>query len=223
MAKFSKDYTTFYQREDHYPPSWLLSTHVDYFQINNDVPSEAEAEAEVLRLLPLKAGGHTHLRADHFKTWLREAYTGEVATPPSRTWKVDAACGNSPIYVDHQEYSTGIGVDHPGLNLQGKHRHPGDWDFGDYMEGCGGHRQYPPPGHHLVPLCHPRVSRGKRHGDFNHGYQSLSSACQHLPRPPIPSLLRPEEGLRQFISRPTHQDCGELRSGDTMYELLATF
>ena len=34
-------------------------------------------EAALLRLRPHRAGGHTHLRAEHFKYWRREAYPGE--------------------------------------------------------------------------------------------------------------------------------------------------
>ena len=34
-------------------------------------------EAAVLRLRPLKSVRHTHLRAEHFKQWLREAYPTE--------------------------------------------------------------------------------------------------------------------------------------------------
>ena len=74
MAKFTKDYGTLYFQEDPDPPGQMLVTQVDFFQIKYEVPSEAEVEAEVRRLRPHKAGVHTHLHADHFKTWLRETY-----------------------------------------------------------------------------------------------------------------------------------------------------
>ena len=61
--------------------------------------------------------------------------------PPTQNWKVDAARGHSTIYVEHQGYSTVIGVDHPGLDPKGKHRHPGDWPSGDAMEVLGSHHQ----------------------------------------------------------------------------------
>ena len=67
MAKVTKDYATLYQQEDPYPPVRLLSTHVDPFQINDNVPSEVEVESAVQCLRPHKAGNHTHLRAEHFK------------------------------------------------------------------------------------------------------------------------------------------------------------
>ena len=70
MAKVTNYYTTLYQREYPDPPGRLLSTHIEPFQINDKVPSEAEAEAEaaVRRFRPHNADVHTHLRAGHFKT-----------------------------------------------------------------------------------------------------------------------------------------------------------
>ena len=84
MTKVIKDSSTFCQRENPYPPDQPLSTHIDPFWVNNDVPlkAEAEAEAAVRRLRPHKAGGHTHLRVDHFNTWLRKAYLVEGENPP---------------------------------------------------------------------------------------------------------------------------------------------
>ena len=55
----------------------------------------------------------------------------ERTPPPPKTWNFDAACGNSPVYVEHWGYSTEIGVYHPGLDPQGKHRHPWDYPPGD--------------------------------------------------------------------------------------------
>ena len=140
MAKFARDYATLYQQEYPYPPVRLFTTHVDTFQINYYVPSEVEVEAAVRRLCPHKSGGHTHLRVEHFKALLREAYPVEGVTPPP-TWKVDADHGHSSIYVEHRGYSAGIGVDHPGIDPQVKHRHPGDWTSVDAMEGCEFHHQ----------------------------------------------------------------------------------
>ena len=41
--------------------------------------------AAVCSLIPLKSGVHTHLRSEHFKQWLREAYPGENSKTPLRT------------------------------------------------------------------------------------------------------------------------------------------
>ena len=82
MAKFARDYATLYQQEYPYPPVRLFTTHVDTFQINYYVPSEVEVEAAVRRLCPHKSGGRTHLRVEHFKALLREAYPVEGVTPP---------------------------------------------------------------------------------------------------------------------------------------------
>ena len=56
--------------------------------MNDEIPSEAEAEAEVeeavLRLRPHRAVGHTHLNVEHFKQWRREAYPGENSKTPHK-------------------------------------------------------------------------------------------------------------------------------------------
>ena len=54
-------------------------------QVNDVTPSEAEVEAVVRRLCPLKASGHTHLCTEQFKQWLQEAYPGENSKNPP--WK----------------------------------------------------------------------------------------------------------------------------------------
>ena len=43
-------------------------------------------KAEVQRFLPHKLGGHTHLRAEHFKMWLCKAYPGEI--PQELGWTI---------------------------------------------------------------------------------------------------------------------------------------
>ena len=86
MDKVAKYYVTLYQRDNPYPPGRPLATHVYSFFINYDVLCEAEVGVEVeaaVRCLRLhKAGVHTHLRVYHFKTWIREAYPGEIEPPP---------------------------------------------------------------------------------------------------------------------------------------------
>ena len=58
---------------------------MDPAKMNDKVTLEAESEVSVRRLRPSRAGGHTHLCAEHFKKWRREAYPGErLKTPPWR-------------------------------------------------------------------------------------------------------------------------------------------
>ena len=61
-----------HQRENPHTLGLSLATHVDPAQVNSTNPSESEVEAEVRRLLLLKEVGHTYLRTDRFKQWLRE-------------------------------------------------------------------------------------------------------------------------------------------------------
>ena len=67
MDKVRGDFQTLYQSEDTTPPGLILETHVGQAKVNDEIPLEAEVEAEVRRLLPHSMGGHTHLRAEHFK------------------------------------------------------------------------------------------------------------------------------------------------------------
>ena len=84
----------------------------------------------------------------------------EKTPPPSQTWKVDAASVNGPIYVEHHGNSSGIGVDHPGVDPEVKYIHLGNWPSGDAMEGSRGHHQCPPPCQHPFSKCYTRVLSG---------------------------------------------------------------
>ena len=70
-AKVTGDYDTLYWREDPTPTGRPVLIHVKPFRINDEVPTEAEVEAAVNRLLLNKAGIHRHLRAENFKKCLR--------------------------------------------------------------------------------------------------------------------------------------------------------
>ena len=145
---------------------------------------------------------------------------GSKPHPPPQTWKVDAACGHRPVYVDHQGYATVIGVDHPGIDLQGKHRHLGDRPPGDALEGRGGHHRYPPPCHHPVSRFTPWVPRRERNGDGDYGAQTIPGALQHRPRPPLPSITQSKEGIRHGRLRMPHQELGRIRRRTTDVQYL---
>ena len=82
MEKSKGDFQTLYQREDIHPPGLPLETHMDPSQVNSETPSYVGLEAAVHCLIPLKAGGHAHVRAEHFKQWLQEARTGDNSNTP---------------------------------------------------------------------------------------------------------------------------------------------
>ena len=67
MEKVRGYFQTLYQKEDPNPHGLPLATHVDPAKVNDDIPSESEVEAVVRLLRPHRAGGHTHLRTEHFK------------------------------------------------------------------------------------------------------------------------------------------------------------
>ena len=82
MEKVRGAFKNLYQREETHPPGLPLATHVDLAKVNGEVPSEAEVESAVRRLRPQRVGRHTHIGAEHFKQWQREAYPGEQSKTP---------------------------------------------------------------------------------------------------------------------------------------------
>ena len=90
MVKVTGDYSALYRRGKlTLPPGRLVPTHVTPFRVNSDVPLEEGVEAGVRRIHLHKLGGHIHLRAEHFKQWLREVYLDKVTSNPTRPeqWK----------------------------------------------------------------------------------------------------------------------------------------
>ena len=83
--KVMGDYSTLYQRQEPTHTGRPVPTHVMKFRINNDIPREADVEAEVPHLLLNKAGGHMHLISEKFNKWLREAYPEEGTPKPPNT------------------------------------------------------------------------------------------------------------------------------------------
>ena len=85
------------------PPQETVAYPHQNFRVNDDIPSERWKEAAVQRLHPHKLGGHTNLRAEHFKKWIREAYPTEgTSTPPVRSgdrrwWRSLSSCGSMGI------------------------------------------------------------------------------------------------------------------------------
>ena len=67
MEKVRWDLHKLYQKEEPHPPGLPLATHVDPAKVNDEATLKAKVEASVLRLLPHRSGGHTHLCAEHFK------------------------------------------------------------------------------------------------------------------------------------------------------------
>ena len=82
MEKVRGDFQTLYQWRDPHTPGIPLATHVDPVKVNDATQLEAEVETAVCHLRPLKAGRHTHLRMEHFKQSLREAFPGENLNTP---------------------------------------------------------------------------------------------------------------------------------------------
>ena len=78
-------YSTLYLWVEPTPASSLVPTHITPFKINDDVPTEVDMEVAVRDLHLNKPGGHTHLREEHFKKWLREEYPEEGKSNPPKT------------------------------------------------------------------------------------------------------------------------------------------
>ena len=70
-------------------------------------------DTAVRRLIPLKAGGNTHLGAENFKQCLLEAYHGENLKTPADIF-LDVPVGHRSTHVVNGGDPTGVGVDCPG-------------------------------------------------------------------------------------------------------------
>ena len=83
IVKVSSDYYVLYKFEMTYPSVNTLPIHVSPFPIEDYITTEAEVRAVLLRLKRYKAGGHTYLRVENFKVWLRKCYLYRETTPPN--------------------------------------------------------------------------------------------------------------------------------------------
>ena len=85
MKKVAEDLRTLYQKEEPHPPGIPLATHVDNLRVNDATPLEDEVDTVFFRLHPFKAGGHAHIREEHFKQCMWETYPGDVSKTSTRT------------------------------------------------------------------------------------------------------------------------------------------
>ena len=104
MEKVAGYLQTLYKQEEPHPPGLTLVSHLDLDRAKNTNPTEAEVEAEVLRLRPLKAVIRTHLCMYHFKKWIREAYPGGKYKPPPPPRTVPWMC---LVDIIHNMWRTG--------------------------------------------------------------------------------------------------------------------
>ena len=116
MDKVRIDFQTLYQREEPHLTGLLLATHVDLVKVNEYIPLEAEVEASVCQLRLHMAGGHTHLRAEHFKQWRREAYPGEKLKTPFTNGSLDVSGRHCTGNVAHGGDPTGVAMNCPSPN-----------------------------------------------------------------------------------------------------------
>ena len=84
LTKISNDYAALYTKELPSPPGVRIPSHVVPFPINDAVPDEGEIQTAVARLKTNRAGGHSHLRAEHFKDWHAQAYPTNAEQEPNR-------------------------------------------------------------------------------------------------------------------------------------------
>ena len=126
------------QREETTSPGLPLATHVNPAKVKNKIPYEEEVEAEVRQLHPYRAGGHIHLRAEHFKQRRWKAYPGKQSKTPPAEVSLDVPGRYSTSHVEHGGYPTGSGMDSPDTNPKGDHRHMRHRPVKDPAEGGGG-------------------------------------------------------------------------------------
>ena len=195
MEKVRRRFQYLFQREKPHPPGLSLAIHVEPANMNYEVPSEAEVEAAARRLFPHRAGGHTHLHAEQFKQWQREAYPGDQSNKPSRRERWLCLVDILHHMWRTEEIPKGYGMDYPSPNSKMDHGHTGYGPGRDPAEGGGGVDRHLSM---IKPLDSQRlawVQGQKRDGGGYNGFESFSRYCQHRPVPPLPGIPEPKEGL----------------------------
>ena len=88
VVKVTGDYEELYRNDESALPGITVPTHIKPFWLNYNFPLDGEVEAAVQQLRIHKAGGPSHLRAEHFKKWIWEAYPSEGTStlPPRPKW-----------------------------------------------------------------------------------------------------------------------------------------
>ena len=95
-------------------------------------------EVAVCRLRPHRAGVHTDLCAEQLKKWRREEYPRENLKTPPKEGAMAVTGINSTSHVVHRRDTPGAGMDGPGPNYKGDHRHMSNQPVIDPVEGGGG-------------------------------------------------------------------------------------
>ena len=86
-------------------------------------------------LLPHRVGGRTHLRAEHFKKWWREAYLGEQLKILPTDGALAVSGRHCAAHVAHGGYTTGVGMNYLDPNSKRDHRHTGHRPARDTVQG----------------------------------------------------------------------------------------
>ena len=184
MEKVKGEFQNIYQWEDPHSPGLTLATHTGPSKVNDEVPPEAEIEAGLHRLRPHREVGKTHLRAEHFKQWRREAHPREQLKTPPTEGALAVSDRNFTSHGAHRVDPTGSDMDCTGPDYKRDHRHTGHRPARDPVEGGGGVYRHPskikpPDARHLT-----RVQGRKTDGEGYNGVEALSRAHQYRPAPP---------------------------------------
>ena len=84
LTAISNNWRQLYTAERPSPPGPILHAVIEPFDVNDETPTEDEIKAAVKRIKSNRASGHSALRAEDFKDWLREAFPEEIHPPPER-------------------------------------------------------------------------------------------------------------------------------------------
>ena len=82
--------------------------------------AEAVTEAVVHHLYLKNSSGHIHIRAEHFKKWLRDLYWEEGTYTPPKARDAEEAGGPDLIYVSAWGDTRGSGMEdsHPSRKVK---------------------------------------------------------------------------------------------------------
>jgi hypothetical protein len=191
LQDISNTWQTLYTKESPSPPGPPVPVHIQPYNIDDTVPTEDEIATAVRRLGNGRAPGHTGLKAEDIKTWLKLATrkNNPILTKWDALVQLVQHCfsssGNLP-----EELTWAVLVILPKTN--GGFRGIGllevIWKI-------------------ISSIIQLRVKAQVRYHDIIHGFtggrhrychhqtQALTGTCQHCPGTPPLDFLRPQEGL----------------------------
>ena len=114
-----------------------------------------------------------------------------IVNDPPREDVTDAPGRSSTAYMEHRGDPPGFGMDNPGPDYEGDHRHKRHCPVRYHVESGVGADIHSPTRQPTDVRRPPRVQDRKRDGEGYQGVKALPRAVQNRPGPPFPGIPGP--------------------------------